>query len=209
MRQREEAVRADGCDARQRKVGADARAAAAHLELPPAAAQHVVQRRAQPVKHDAKVASLGKGAVEAADGDGAVGRQPRLHLAQDVGLHLRLVAVLAHRAHNLDRTERAAATLAHLDDAAKRPLAELAHDLELAAVEAVAHPHHVVVLRPLLRRGRVVASRGAAGRAGPLARRPALGAILRLAPRRRAPFATVAAVVPVPRHVELKAAGRV
>ena len=74
-----------------------------------------LEARAQPVKHDAKVASLGKGAVEAADGDGAVGRQPRLHLAQDVGLHLRLVAVLAHRAHHLDRTERAAATLAVVD----------------------------------------------------------------------------------------------
>ena len=165
--ERPEAVEGHARDRSEREEAACVQrlASRAPLRLALHAPQRMVQRGAELAEDEAAV-PLGREAANQPP-DRQVERRVLLHREQDLGLDLRLAAVLLDGSDDLDGDGALLGGVPHLDDAAEGALAELRDDAVPATVELVADAQHVVPLRALLPLLRVSRRRGRA-RAGPL-----------------------------------------
>ena len=147
--ERPEAVEGHARDRSEREEAACVQrlASRAPLRLALHAPQRMVQRGAELAEDEAAV-PLGREAANQPP-DRQVERRVLLHREQDLGLDLRLAAVLLDGTDDLDGDVSALLLIPHLDDAAEGALAQLLDHPVALAIKPVVHPHDVVPFRPL------------------------------------------------------------
>ena len=148
--ERPEAVEGHARDRSEREEAACVQrlASRAPLRLALHAPQRMVQRGAELAEDEAAV-PLGREAANQPP-DRQVERRVLLHREQDLGLDLRLAAVLLDGTDDLDGDVSALLLIPHLDGAAECALAQLLDHPVALAIKPVVHPHDVVPFRPLL-----------------------------------------------------------